>query len=262
MIKNIDDIPISTKTIIASSNLTIDILKVYQSFPLSETVETLYYGNEFRGKECVKKRKQSFRNAVNVISIIDNKKINFKLSKNGKFQLTGCKYDEHAFKIVTYFIETMLKHCDKDSVYINEPEIKISFRTVMTNIDFSIGFQINRLQLDKLINSDTKIYSLLETSCGYTGVNIKFPLTYQYQKDTIPVLISNNDIENLDFQMSHVSYDEIVTNTQKQKYNTFLVFHSGNIIMSGLNINSMREDCHRFQEMLYEWRDVIEEKIT
>ena len=43
----------------------------------------------------------------------------------------------------------------------------------MTNIDFNVGFNINREELDIYINSSTLFNSLLETSFGYTGVNIK-----------------------------------------------------------------------------------------
>ena len=34
---------------------------------------------------------------------VDNKLINFKISKNGKFQMTGVKYDEQAVKCIKFF---------------------------------------------------------------------------------------------------------------------------------------------------------------
>ena len=46
----------------------------------------------------------------------------------------------------------------------------------MRNIDFSLGFYVNREELDSYINEETEYTSLLETSFGYTGVNIKIPM--------------------------------------------------------------------------------------
>jgi len=53
------------------------------------------------------------------------------------------------------------------------------------------------------------------------------------------------------------------TNDQltKKKYNTFLVFHSGNVIMSGMTKETMKDHFDCFQGMIREWRDQIEEKL-
>jgi hypothetical protein len=48
---------------------------------------------------------------------------------------------------------------------------------------------------------------------------------------------------------------------QKKKYNTFLVFHSGNIIMSGMMRETMKRDFDIFIKLLMEWKPYIEEKI-
>jgi len=272
------DIPVNTRTIIAYTNLDLDIKCIFQTFPTdeyseSDTVifETLYYGNEIRGKVPNKARKASFRNAINVIGVMKtiDKKINFKVSKNGKFQLTGCKEEEHAYRMVERFIYQLLRSCPPSAVRWKEEEkeeekdIRISFRTVMTNIDFSIGFLINRLKLDELINQTRDMYSLLETSCGYTGVNIKFPLSPFPWKTFIPTMILNSDPTKQPFlkSISPRFHAEKCTNMQKQRYNTFLVFHSGNIIMSGMDIDSMEDHFNLFISLLREWRPFIEEKI-
>jgi len=271
----LEDIPVSTKTIIASSNLEIDIEKVFQTFPISEEplkdensiyFQTMYFGNEIRGQMDKKRRKLSFRNAINVIGLMPNqKRINFKVSKNGKFQLTGCKEDQHAFTVVEQFIQRMRLYCPSDCLHRKEDDIhiRISFKTVMTNIDFSLGFLINRLKLDELINKHTQIYSLLETSCGYTGVNIKFPVQYAYWKDPIPLLVCEWNPHHVPFRKSlSMCHDPISAMPTKQRYNTFLVFHSGNVIMSGMNLCSMKEHFIEFQKMILEWKPMIEEKIV
>ncbi len=134
---NFDDIPVSTKTFIVMTNLTIDIKKLFEFLPITPyivvpkrrgrkkkgatvdpnkgiadgSIITLDLANEIRGV-CLKKKKKRdgksgdyFRNSVTIVMIIDDKIINFKISRNGKFQMTGCKYDEHAEKCVKYIWE-------------------------------------------------------------------------------------------------------------------------------------------------------------
>jgi hypothetical protein len=48
----------------------------------------------------------------------------------------------------------------------------------------------------------------------------------------------------------------------KKKYNTFLVFQSGNIIMSGMIRDTMKKDFDVFVNTLRSWRHIIEEKIV
>ena len=133
-----DDITVSTKTIIGVSNLTIPISDLYQVLSVEKyvvipkkrgrqkkifredpnkdleegSIITLKYQDECRGvdlnaKKNKKKKtltkKKFFRNALTVVMKVDNKLINFKISKNGKFQMTGVKYDEQAVKCIKYF---------------------------------------------------------------------------------------------------------------------------------------------------------------
>lgn len=274
---NFDKIEVSTKTIIGVSNLQIDILKMFQNFPLLDNSQTeskiniltLYLGNERRGVviDEKKKKKKSFRNALNVVVMVDHhKKINFKLSKNGKFQLTGCKSETQAVEVVTFFIEELFKHCNEYVSLIAGKYIKIYFQTVMTNIDFSIGFYINRQKLDEMMNQDTQFHSLLETSCGYTGVNIKLPLSYKWWNLKVPLLTCENFQTGVFKWNKHeVVLDEIgdlsLDKKNKKKYNTFLVFHSGNIIMSGMTQETMKKDFETFIQLLNTWKKDIEEKI-
>ena len=47
----------------------------------------------------------------------------------------------------------------------------------MRNIDFGLNFYVDREKLDEYFNTCTDYHSLLETSFGYTGVNIKIPIS-------------------------------------------------------------------------------------
>jgi TATA-box binding protein (TBP) (component of TFIID and TFIIIB) len=267
---NFDDIKVSTKTIIAVSNLNINIKNIFHYFPLDGNkdqeinIQTIYYGSERRGAP-INKKKSSFRNAINMIAIIDNsKKVNFKISKNGKFQLTGCKSDDNAIKIIIFFVKQLMLHCSKDVSIANSDKITVYFQCVMTNIDFSIGYSINRQKLDEMLNESIKYHSLLETSCGYTGVNVKSRLDMKWWDIEIPVISCWVD-DLLDWKFEKKSLSSLVDVTtemkNKKKYNTFLVFHSGNIIMSGIMKETMKKDFDVFNDLLIKWKDQIIEKI-
>lgn len=58
----------------------------------------------------------------------------------------------------------------------------------MRNIDFSVGFIIDREKLNKYMVTQKDFHCLLETSFGYTGVNIKVPL----QQDIRTMKIKNS----------------------------------------------------------------------
>ena len=136
MKKDFDSIPISTKTVIVETNLDLDINNLYDNLPISDytlvpkkrgrrrggvindpnehlepgSIITLKYQGNHRGVDLKKKKKEIqskkyFRNALTVVMKIQNKSknnlneyklINFKISKNGKFQITGAKNDDNA----------------------------------------------------------------------------------------------------------------------------------------------------------------------
>jgi hypothetical protein len=136
-IPNFDSIEVSTKTFIVLTNLTLDTVKIFSDLDVSPyvllpkkrgrkkkniiedpnknipdgSIISLQLGNGSRGV-CIKKKSKNtkpdslkyFRNALTVIMIIDKKMLNFKISRNGKFQMTGCKYTSQAEKCIGSFL--------------------------------------------------------------------------------------------------------------------------------------------------------------
>jgi len=283
-----EDIKVSTKTIIAITNLEINISELFNYLEITKyivkkkkrgrkkkddvedmnkdieegSIITLKYQDKLKGVDRKKKRneitkRKYFRNALTVVLVLKdgkkNKLINFKVSKNGKFQITGCKSVKHAEKTVQYIWEYIEKN---DKIYkLKEPHFKIIFNTVMTNIDFNIGYYINRENLNKYINESTEYNSLLETSFGYTGVNIKIPIRQDLTKIQFPYIIKK------DGEWSRGETDGYEYIKKKKRYNTFLAFHSGNIIMSGMIKELMEPDYNFFVKILNESRELIREKL-
>jgi len=288
--KKFDDIAISTQTIIAKTNWKVDINALFNHLPVTDhkvipkkrgrksklekkeelgielkdgQIVTLKIGNKLRGVILKEKKnsKRFFRNSLTIVMYLDNKFINFKVSKNGKFQFTGCKNEDHS-QLCMKFIHEYTKDTSKIIQYDGDTEI--IFLSVMTNINFNLGFCINRENLDYHINSTSEYFSLLETSFGYTGVNIKIPLK---NIDNIPISKITLKDEWHHKKMTYSEYFETLDAKEQQKdkmkirYNTFLVFQSGNVILSSPHKECMRESYHTFSKIIKECRDKIEEKF-
>ena len=137
----------------------------------------------------------------------------------------------------------------------------------MRNIDFSLGFIVDREKLNRYMTTEGSSHCLLETSFGYTGVNIKIPLERHIGTMKIKKLI-HNDEEGWDLSPS--TYQEYLNllspkdreaKIKSRRYNTFLVFHSGKVIMSGLISNFMENVYNDFLEMIRGCYDKIEERL-
>jgi len=301
-IKSFDEIKISTKTIIGRTNWKINIEDLFNILPITEykiqpkkrgrrsknapvfeipkvnngEIITLKLGEKVRGvllkKKKVEKSKKFFRNNLTVVMQTEGKLLNIKISKNGVFQATGAKNDDN----VQMCISKLKDHID--NYMLANPNIKTplsvlynsdltaTFIPAMTNINFSLGFQINREALDEYINNNTEYYSLLETSFGYTGINIKLPL----ENDRIySTKLRKVTFKNDSWVKEELTYGEYINNlTQKEqekekakvRYNTILIFQSGNCILSGIHVDCMRSAYTEFFKIIEKCKHLIEEK--
>lgn len=286
-LKKFLDYKVSTKTFIANTNLILNTSEVFKVLPITDwvivqkkrgrkkkqqeenpnkdittgSIISVQNSGNVRGVS-LKEGKQFFRNSMEVVMFVDTKMINFKVSRNGKFQITGCKEDEQAEKCVSFFWSYIRDHPDCYSVDNNSGNLVIYYEPAMYNIDFSLGFSVNRENLDNYINTSTKYNSLLETTFGYTGVNIKMPVIATQDKLLIK-RVENNDT-------TYVTYNDFMNKfkTAKQKakqlnrLNTFLVFQSGKVIMSGQDAVFMQDTYAAFINIISECYDFITEKLT
>lgn len=294
-----DDIPVSTKTFIIMTNISLDIKKLFESLPITNFVLipkkrgrkkkvivedpnkhikdgdiiTLDLANQVRGVSLKKKKKKDgkatdyFRNSLTVVMCMDNKKINFKISRNGKFQMTGCKYDGQAEKCIKYIWEYIK---DKPEIYSfsnNDKNFKALFIPAMRNIDFSLGFILDREKLDEYFNTHTDYHSLLETSIGYTGVNIKIPVTKPITDLLLKELVYESKIQDwknprmipYSNYLSTLKPKEQQKKLDKERYTTFLVFHSGETICSAMCEDFARDTYYQFIDIIKKNRKIFEE---
>jgi len=271
------EIDVSTKTIIAISNLKINLEKFYEYIPITpfkpiekkrgrkkkiaveQTVDLVPEGsiinvqrkNNFRGVLLKKKKNTNtyFLHSVTmVLSIEKNKFINIKVSANGKFQITGCKNDEQCIKT----LKNIYKHIKISEVitghkivdYINEQnKMVVLTNTVMQNMDYNIGFNISRDKLNTFINNYTDFCSIYEGSIS-TGVNIKIPSSNPYEEyiNKLTYSYDANTCEEKE-QLENVDYDQykcLLEDKQKNKEHNKEKYHTFLVFASGSIIMSSR----------------------
>ena len=293
---NFEDINVSTKTFIAMTNLKINLVKLFDFLPVTEyivipkkrgrkkkivtedpnvhvesgSIITMKFENKLKGvdlkfKKIQKKPVKWFRNSFTVVIIVDNKKINFKICSNGMLQLTGLKKDVHAEQCIKY-IWGYIK--DEKDIYSfsRGTNLELLLIPAMRNIDFSIGFIVDREKLAKYMSTQTEFHSLLETSFGYTGVNIKLPISKHITEMEIKKLTYFNDewidgMTTYKEYISHLSEKDRLKKINKERFTTFLVFHSGHIIQSSSCYTFAIDSYYYFLEIIKKCRNEIEEKL-
>lgn len=304
MALSFDQMKISTLTIIAVSNVTIDIDKLFQNVEIDHEMILRYktrvlknsgeapytaearpstyrgivhyepdtenevpegtiilarYGEKIKGVEKKKRSQEStkyFRNSLTIVMKVDGKYLNMKISRNGKIQFTGCKRFQQA-ETAVYYLWPIIQTAASDSEAVN-----FMFISVMTNLDFNIGYNVNREVLDQYINKHTSYNSLLETSFGYTGCNIKIPLN-SIPNFPVPVLSHaggqwTRDLIPFSTFVERVSGEDRQKYMYKSRHLTFLVFHSGAIIMSGYQVDCMENVFNEFTSIMLKHRNIFE----
>lgn len=291
-------IKISTETIIAVSSLVFDLNNLYNYLPVVEYVVVKRKRGRKKKVEVIdpnkdipvgsiisvqnktnvrgavlKKKKESktyFLNSITVIVMLeDGKMINTKISKNGKFQITGCKSNEHFINCIRYIFSNIRKaeSYTGDKICVlkpNETHPRMIFNVVMKNIDFKVGFSIQREYLDTFMEVNTEFTSHYEGSIT-TGVNIKLKSEHPYEKNLTQLIIEEDD----SYQTCLVPYEKYLDfldekekkkELRKVKFHTFLVFGSGSIIMSGSGPD-MERVYKQFMKIILKNRSKFEEKL-
>ncbi len=298
--KNFEDNKVSVKTIVLITNLVFDLQKLYDILPITQyvvvpkrrgrkrkddktnpnkdipngSVITVRYKGQIKGVELKKKMRSEkandkyFRNSITIVMVVDTEKIiNFKVSRNGKFQLTGCRTNKHANDCFVFFQKYIRQY--RDSVYtLNGKFLEVLYIPAMRNIDFNLNFLIDREKLSMYINMNTEYHAILESSIGYTGVNIKLPLEVNIFDLRIRKCICDMDTDTWnEFTIPYIEYLHTLSEKErkkkidKERYNTFLVFHSGKCIMSGMSSFCMKNSYSSFMDVIEDCKEIVMEKL-
>lgn len=164
---------------------------------------------------------------------------------------------------------------------MSDPDPKIVLDPVMQNIDFFIGYKIDRYALNVLMNSEELsdyISSCIFEPTSDTNVQIRIkaskPEDHMY--DVITLKYKGIHSRNVSILSDRVILKEVpvwgykmtkessigLLKTEKklkQENITIIVFGSGQTIMSGRYIEDMKNVYERFKSILDDHRDIIED---
>ena len=244
-------------------NLNVDI-------PPGSFIEKVYLNSE--GEPNLKKRKKKvFGNSETIILYLNSEKlVNFKVFVNGSIQMTGAKNMDQAKETIKYFIEKIMLF-DPEIISIKgKKRLCIYFIPNLCNMNFSIGFMINRNLLDQYMKKYTR-YRSLWIGSGYAAVRLNLPVVNYEDKLVVCKMVrrkteKGETVENPDnwkySTLSYSDYGRLFPNKKvKDKSITFHVFHSGKINMSSIDDNIMQEYFEELVGILYKCRDEIEEML-
>ncbi len=202
-----------------------------------------------------------FLNQMTVVISIGDIILNVMLFKNS-FKIAGCKKNDDAIEATMILWEDNIRPLN-DFVVPKGEEPKFLFNLVMRNVDFRLGFAIDRQKLNSLMNSsrysDIISMSQCETT-SHTNVNIKMftkkPEGFDYDCLVIPI---DTKKKAYFIKMKKNTYKS--KKKKKKKYITFIVFSSSEVILSGRYEKNMEEMYKFFVAEVFKNKSAIEEKI-
>lgn len=201
-----------------------------------------------------------------VLSIGKQPLLNIMLFKDN-FKIAGCKnLDDAAEAVLTLWDVYFSSNPSSWKLKKGQTDPGFIFETVMRNVDFKLGFPIERSSLNMLMNNEEYSHNIFMSqyeSTGHTNVNIKMfskrPPGFTYKclkvpKDGEPYF--KNVPINVFKSKKKREKDE-----KKDSYITFIVFSSSEIILSGKYNENMKNMYDFFLGIVSEHRNVIEEKL-
>lgn len=271
IMNDFSNIKVSTQTYIIHTNVdNVDLSSVLQNVQLDlpfEEISDEYYdcedyvgvsfpriiGVSYKGiiRGMNRKRKirtpkndknKNFLNCVSLTVQFDPvKNVNVKLFHNGVLQLTGCKHYDHALKALV-LIWSSLKDLKgvyqfKENTGFSSTHMEAFIVSAMRNVDFRLGFNIDREALGNHITNNTayKIAPIVQT---FMGVQLSVPI--EYVGDMLIHKVSFHPDGEISDET--VRYDEfweikpeVKIKAMKPKSVTIAVFQTGQVLMSGID---------------------------
>jgi hypothetical protein len=236
--------------------------------PDTDISNIIYYcslcDKEYQPKEM--KKISHFLNQVTVvISIGKHPLLNAMLFKDN-LKIAGCKdEDDPVEATMILWQDHIFPHSDLWKLKPGETEPTFVFEGVMRNVGFKLGFPIDRQQFNILMNdrkySHNVVMSEYETT-NHTNVKIKMksvqPKNHQYDALIIP---QDTTINPYFCKVESIKYKNIKKKL-KDKYVTFIVFSSSEIILSGRYDENMKDMFTFFVKTVFDNRPIIEERIV
>ena len=258
---------VSTHTLIAYTNINeLDLDSLFDEINVDEDLVHVLYRKREKGEKKKRKVKPNPKNFLNCISLTFRsscKKVNLKLFKNGVIQLTGCKgVDDSKSALLSFWKvvrETTLRH--------RFDYLECYLVSVMRNINFNLGFSIDREKLGNYVVNNSNNYVISQVVGGFIGMRFVILVDSIEDMPVYRIKIENEkDIE----EGETVKYEEFLDgikdsahfsnpnsgakNKASKKYITVTIFQTGRVLFSGPH--------EKYQDPVIDWFFLLVEKIV
>ena len=201
-----------------------------------------------------------FLNQITIVLSVGDVMLNVMMFTDN-FKIAGCKKKDNAIQATKILWEKLSQIPGAFSPKNKEEDsTRFLFSLVMRNVDFRLGFPIDRQKLNQLMNSEKYSDRVCMSQCeptGNTNVNIKMyskkPESFTYDCLVIPRSGGSPRFDRL----KKNPYKK----KKKSKHVTLIVFSSSEVILSGRYEKIMKEVYEFFVQEAFLNRELIEEKI-
>jgi TATA-box binding protein (TBP) (component of TFIID and TFIIIB) len=205
-----------------------------------------------------------FSNSTTVVMYV-GKIIVLKVPSQGKIQITGCRTEDQVYQA----IHSIWKGIQK--IKVEHPEVaqipegevpRVIYHSVMNNINMNLGFSINKRKVHEFLYQDTDFH-IIPNDKKYAGVTAKLEVEGMQE---LP-LMKHRFLEGKWYASkgSWTDYLSMLSPKDRKKeentdrYQTFLIFHSGKVIQSGPRYELMGDVFHYFVSLMNSSRSKIED---
>ena len=243
---------VSTHTFVAYTNINeLDLDSLFDEINVDEDLVHILYKKREKGEKKKRKVKPNPKNFLNCISLTFRsgcKKVNLKLFKNGVIQLTGCKGADHSKSALLSFWKVVRK----TTLQHRFDYLECYLVSVMRNINFNLGFPIDREKLGNYVVNNSNSYGISQVVGGFIGTRFVIPVESIKDMPVYRIKIENEeDIE----EGGTVKYEEFANpNSGAKKYITVTIFQTGRVLFSGPH--------EKYQDPVIDWFFSLVEKIA
>ena len=248
-----EDSFVSTHTFIAYTNINeLDLDSLFDEINVDEDLTRVLYRKREKGEKKKRKVKPDPKNFLDCIFLTlrsSCKKVNLKLFKNGVIQLTRCKSVDHSKSVLLSFWKVVRK----TTLRHRFDYLECYLVSVMRNINFNLGFPIDREKLGNYVVNNSNSYVISQVVGGF--IDTTFVILVESIKD-MPVyrikIENEKDIE----EGETVKYEEFLDNPNSgaKKYITVTIFQTGRVLFSGPH--------EKYQDPVIDWFFSLVEKIA
>jgi len=205
-----------------------------------------------------------FSNSLSVVMYV-GKIIVLKVPPQGKIQITGCRTEDQVYSSIHAMwkaIETVRQE-HPEVVKIPEGEVpKVIYHSVMNNINMNLGFNINKRKVHEFLYQDTEFH-IIPNDKKYAGVTAKLEVEGMKELPLVKHRYLNGKWYKsngtwMDY-LSMLSPKDRKKEENTERYQTFLIFHSGKVIQSGPRYELMNNVFGYFIRLMNENRSKIED---